>query len=438
MPNKYLSFSKIDIFLFLSVLALLVTGILFIYSSGVNSQGVVVTNEYFKQIIWASIGIVVMVILSLVKYDVYRDIAPILFAIFLALVVLTIVTGKVVKGAKSWLGVGELGIQPSEFLKVATILFIAGLLDRWGSKIKELKYVVIVCLIALVPMGLILVQPDFGTAMVFLPILLFMLIIAGAQARHLVYIVGVGAFSILFTMLPAWDQYLHAGHVQALEIFFNIKLIIVIAVTLTLLVALGAIGYRFFHRKYFIWISYVFSILDISFLASFGARMVLKEFQMKRLLVFMDPYFDAKGSGWNIIQSVTAVGSGGFSGKGYLQGTQSHLRFLPEQSTDFIFSILSEEWGFIGCALVFLAFGIILIRGLLIAQKSKDSYGSYIAAGIVGMFFFHMLINIGMAIGVMPITGIPLYFLSYGGSSLLAAMCAVGILSSISTHRYNF
>jgi rod shape determining protein RodA len=171
---------------------------------------------------------------------------------------------------------------------------------------------------------------------------------------------------------------------------------------------------------------------------AYAARRVLQEYQIMRLIVFMDPYVDPRGAGWNIIQSVTAVGSGGAFGKGFLQGTHSHYQYLPQQSTDFIFSILAEEWGFLGGVTIFALFILILGRGVYILAQAKDRFAASLAAGVVSMFFFHFVINVGMAIGVMPITGIPLFFLSYGGSSLWTGMMGVGVLMSIYTHRYKY
>jgi rod shape determining protein RodA len=163
---------------------------------------------------------------------------------------------------------------------------------------------------------------------------------------------------------------------------------------------------------------------------------VLKGYQIMRFIVFLDPQVDPQGAGWNLLQSVTAVGSGGFAGKGFLKGTQSHYQFLPQQSTDFIFSILAEEWGFLGGLLVFGLFLVILLRGVRIMYIARDDFGMHVAAGVVGMIFFHVVINIGMAMGIMPITGIPLFFLSYGGSSLWTALIGVGLLLDIYFRRY--
>jgi rod shape determining protein RodA len=169
---------------------------------------------------------------------------------------------------------------------------------------------------------------------------------------------------------------------------------------------------------------------------SFVARRVLKEYQIMRLIVFLDPEVDPQGAGWHIIQSITAIGSGGLAGKGYLQGTQSHYRFLPQQSTDFIFSIFTEEWGFLGGLLVFVLFLLICLRLVRIMKITADSFGAYIAAGLSGVYIFHFLINVGMTMGIMPVTGIPLLFMSYGGSSVLSAMSGIGLAMSIYVRRY--
>ena len=165
---------------------------------------------------------------------------------------------------------------------------------------------------------------------------------------------------------------------------------------------------------------------------------ILKEYQLKRLIVYIDPNSDPLGAGWNIIQSKIAIGAGGVWGRGFLNGTQSHYRFLPQQSTDFIFSILSEEFGFAGGSLVFVLYLIIMVRITFIMLSSKNVFGYYIASGILGMFFFHFVVNVGMVMGIMPITGIPLLFLSYGGSSLWTAMICIGLLMSINYRKLDF
>jgi len=429
---------RFDFFLVIPAMVLCTLGVLFIYSSGINSSGENISNEYLRQISWIIIGLVVFVIFSITKPYLFKEVAIFAYAIFFLLIILTLVTGRVVNGARSWIGVGELGIQPSEFLKIACILLVAKYLDRWANQIQGIFYFLRISLIFIIPMGAVLLQPDLGTAIVFIPIFLFMIFVSGAQLKHVMYVLLLLILVSFFTLYPAWAEFVNQERQPALVIFKNKTFIIVIMIITAAIIILSFVGWKFLKKLYFYWLMYASSILLLSYGFSIVLSQILKKYQMQRLVVFLDPYTDPKGSGWNIIQSITAVGSGGFNGKGYLQGTQSHYRFLPEQSTDFIFSILSEELGFIGALLVFTCFAFILFRTLFIIKNSKDTFSATTAAGIGGMIFFHVIINIGMATGIMPITGIPLIFISYGGSSLLSAMMALGILSSINSSRYNF
>lgn len=245
-----------------------------------------------------------------------------------------------------------------------------------------------------------------------------------------------GLLTIFFSMLPFYLMYMTESTSNVIILFTEQSIMTVISLTLVALAIITLLGSIFTRKHYFYYLTSIFSITGISYFFSYFARNILKEYQIMRLIVFLDPQVDPRGSGWNIIQSVTAVGSGGAFGKGYLKGTQSHYRYLPEQSTDFIFSIISEEIGFMGNLLIIVLFMLIFWRCINIILKSQDLFGSLIAAGIVGMIFFHFMINLGMAIGIMPITGIPLVFLSYGGSSLWTILLGMGILLSVYHRRY--
>jgi rod shape determining protein RodA len=285
-------------------------------------------------------------------------------------------------------------------------------------------------------MGIILLQPDFGTALVFIPVLLVMTTIAGITAKYIAFLgICIGLTGFLM-VVPLWQEYILRGEYPFLMIFSNIRFILILIAALTLVFLVALYGFFRFKRKYFFWVMYSSAILICSFGASFLATKVLKDYQIMRLIVFLDPNVDPRGSGWQIIQSITAIGSGGFFGKGFLEGTQSHYRFLPQQSTDFIFSILSEEMGFIGGLIVFALFLFILLRLIKIIKSTSDTFGSYIVAGISGMIVFHFMINVGMTMGLMPITGIPLLFMSYGGSSLISIMLAIGLCQSIHLRRF--
>lgn len=426
---------KFDFVLFLCVLLLVTTGVFFIYSSGVNSNGVLVTNEYVKQITWGSVGVVFLVIFSLLDYRRLKGITHFLYIALILLLVYTRLFGRYVNGAKSWIGLGDYGVQPSEFGKVIFILFLARYLDNSAQE-PSIKRIALAFFAFLLPVGLILLQPDLGTASVYIPVFFFMCFMTNIPLRYIFFLLASLFSVILFTILPVWNEYIMNNSVIALHSLSNknIKLIIVLA---TLLITILCIVARIYLKapRYFYWLGYTFLILSIGLSLSFVAEKVLKEYQIKRLIVFMNPQVDSLGAGWNIIQSKIAIGAGGRFGRGFLGGTQSHYRFLPQQSTDFIFSIFSEEMGFLGGAVIFSIYMIIVLRILLIMRACKNPFGLYISSGVLGMFVVHFFINVGMVMGIMPITGIPLLFMSYGGSSLFTAMICIGLVISVNRHR---
>jgi rod shape determining protein RodA len=429
--------AEMDLVILGSSIALVVIGILSIYSSGVTAEGVLVSKEYVKQIVWAVTGIGLMTFTAFVDYKRIKDYSFIFYAALAALLVFTRLFGKVVNGSRSWLGlVGDIGIQPSEFMKVATILFLAQYLAESEHE-SSLRRLGMSFAIILLPLGLILSQPDFGTALVFLPIFIFMIFVAGLDRRYIVFIIAFGLATSFLTVLPLWEKYILRSPTGFLFVLYTAPYSYAIVGAAVLIFALAVWGWSSFKKAYYFWIAYVSLVVSGSLLTSILAHKVLKEYQVMRLIVFLDPSIDPRGSGWNILQSMTAIGSGGIVGKGFLQGTQSHYRYLPQQSTDFIFSIIAEEWGFIGGLAVFALFFVIMRRSIFLLKTVKDAYATYIVAGILGMVFFHFLINAGMAMGIMPITGIPLFFLSYGGSSLWAVLLSMGLLLGISSRRYS-
>jgi rod shape determining protein RodA len=263
-----------------------------------------------------------------------------------------------------------------------------------------------------------------------------MMLLGGSKLKHLIYIIFTGSLIIYFTALPAWSEYIVREEVLIVKVLTEMATLRYVLFAIAIILLLSLAGLKFFKAMYYYWIIYISSSLFLALVGSIGGRMVLKGYQIMRLIIFIDPQVDPQGAGWNMIQSITAVGSGGFWGRGFKEGTQSHLRYLPQQSSDFIFSIFSEEAGFIGAVVFFSLYILILVRSLIIIDRSNDRYGVAIGGGIVGMIFFHVIINTGMAIGIMPITGIPLFFLSYGGSSLWTASIGIGILLSIYQRRY--
>ena len=341
-------------------------GILNLYSTTLEGE-VSVTPLYLKQIFWLLIGLAVMMVIAFTEYRFYSDFAYIVYMVAFFFLVVVMGYGIITSGAQRWIKIGSISFQPSEFVKISLILALAKFFhrppSREGFSLKDLPFPF---LLLLLPMGLILKQPDLGTAIILL--LIF--------------------FSILIFVKIRWSTLLAIG-------------------------LGGAV------------------LLPISW--SF-----LKEYQKRRIITFFNPELDPLGAGYHIIQSKIAVGSGGIIGKGFMKGTQCRLGFLPEQQTDFIFSALGEEWGLIGSLIIVGLYCMLILWGLRIAVQSKDRFGAILSFGVVAMLFWHIFINIGMVLGMMPVVGIPLPLLSYGGSFLLSTMIGMGLLLNVSMRRYLF
>ena len=429
-------FGDIDYYLLFSCFLLCALGIIAIYSSGIDAEGAIISNEYLKQILWFGIGIFLLIAAALFDFSRYKDIVWVFFAFAILLLIITLLAGRVVNGARSWLGIGGIGIQPAEFTKVATVLMLARYLEsaEFDSSFKKL---LITGIIMIIPLALILAQPDFGSALVFVPAALVMLTLADVDFRYILF----GVLSIfgvfLFLSLPLYAS----NHPNPENIIYTAitheNVLIAILIFVLVISIISGIGWLKFKKRYYYWFSYSMAILAISMIGAVAAHSILKPYQIMRLLVFIDPSIDPKGSGWNILQSITAIGSGGFLGKGFLQGTHSHARYIPQQSTDFIFSIIAEEFGFIGCTVLFILYGILFFRCVFLIETCKDRFSQLVIGGLLGIFAFHFMINIGMAMGIMPVTGVPLYVVSYGGSSLWTGLISIGILTGISARRYS-
>lgn len=358
-------FKNTDYIVLILALILAIIGIVGIYSAGVNSTSS--QDEYIKQIMWVAISLAVMFVVWMLDYHTSSIIGIAAYPILLILLVLVLFMPEI-NGASSWFAIGSIQIQPSEFMKIAYILILAKYIDYIYTKgkdsINKLKYIIGAIGIFALPVGLIMLQPDLGTALVFASITFFMLFKAGISYKYVV------------------------------------ALVLILIVTVPLL--------------------YFF---------------VLSGYQQERIQVFFNPEQEPLGAGYNAIQSKIAVGSGMLFGTGLTKGTQTQWGYLPVKSSDFIFSVISEELGFVMSVSIVLIYIIMLCRMLKIVETSKDRLGSAIAIGVFGMFFFHFLENIGMTIGLMPITGIPLPFVSYGGSNMLTNFVALALLLSISSRR---
>ncbi len=395
-----------DPMLFLLIAGLALFGIAMIYSAGVlDVPSRAVSGLWRQQVLWFVIGMIAIPFILRIPVVWLEWLSQPLYGFAILLLILTLIFGTGAGTAASvsgWLAIGPVAVQPSEFAKVAVILMLARVLGTWREPPSTLWALWKPIAIVLIPMGLVMLQPDLGTALVFASILIAALFWAGTPLPTLFFLVSpvIGLFLSINTWV--WGGW-----------------IIILA------------GLLFLYKPY---LSEGISILVLNVVAGAIALPLwnsLETYQKNRFLVFLDPSVDPRGAGYNLIQSRVAIGSGGWFGKGFTEGTQKRLAFLPEQHTDFIFSVIGEEWGFVGVAAVLITFGLIFWRLVRIAERSSDPFASLVPFGLFGSWFAHVLINTGMTVGIMPITGIPLPFLSYGGSFLLVNLLAVGIVQRI-------
>jgi len=423
---------KLDYALIASFLTLICVGILTIYSAGGRDD-----NQHIRQISWAITGMVFFILMLFVNHHRMGEYAFFIYIAGMLLLIVVLLIGKRVRGAKSWITVfGGFGFQPSEFVKIAVIISLARFLDRVGDDIKSLKNVIITLVIAVIPMGLILLQPDFGTALVYLPICLVMLFFAGIKYTHLISLLIIFGIAVVLPLLTTFSKLTHSETFSFLQVLDDTRIVIFIALMFGFLSGVMYVLFRMTKKDLLYKASTIFLIFFAGLILAAPLGRFLKSYQKERLVVFLKPSIDPFGSGYNIIQSKIAVGAGGLFGKGLLGGTQSQLGFLPERSTDFIFSIFAEEWGFVGSLALLAVYSVFIFRGIMIIFEARDRFSCLLAAGIMGMLLFHIIINIGMTIGIMPITGIPLPFLSYGGSFLLTCIVAASLLTNIEMRRY--
>jgi len=356
---------NLDYTLLFAVVLLCFYGLLVLYSS----TRLAVTggsDPYFfvkRQSLWALVGFVFLTIIIFIDYHNLERYSRVIYFGAIILLIMVIFAGRLTYGARRWLAIGPFDFQPSEFAKIALIGFLADFLSKNKQKLDNFFYYLLPFAYTGLLVLLVFMQPDLGTSLVYLAILIIMLFAAGVKIKYL-------AFTFLASL----------SSIPVLWIF-------------------------------------------------------LKDYQKNRLILFLNPNLDPLGGGYNVIQSKIAIGSGGFLGNGIFSGLQSQLNFLPAQHTDFVFSVVGEELGFIGTVLLLGLYAIILWRGIKIALEARDLLGSLLAAGAVSFLFFHIVVNIGMAMGMLPATGLPLPFLSYGGSFMISNLMVIGILLNVQLNK---
>ncbi|NLI80233.1 MAG: rod shape-determining protein RodA [Deltaproteobacteria bacterium] len=351
------------------MIGIISVGLLSVYSALYPQIKVNPTHNLFiKQLIWLSFGFVFLFCSLLVDYQQLRAVSVWIYALGIVMLVAVLVIGKEVNGSRRWLEMGGLQFQPSEYMKVAIVIQLASYFSSQEiTPYPSLRRLLIPLGIILLPMILVLAEPDLGTTIS----------------------LGAVGFTVLFFMGVRW-RYVIVSTILLLPLLFPI------------------------------W------------------EHVLKPYQKRRILILLRPDLDPLGAGYHIRQSKIAIGSGMLWGKGFLNGTQNKLHFLPEKHTDFIFSVWAEEWGFVGCSVLLVLFASLIFFSLRVARRSKDRYGSLLVVGMTALILWQVVINIGMVIGLLPVVGITLPFVSYGGSSLITLCVAIGLIENVSMRRYIF
>jgi rod shape determining protein RodA len=397
--------SRFDFIIFACVIVLLGFGLAAIYSS---TQNVInVRNNFEKQIIALILSTIVFFVIYGLPNTLIRNVIPWAYGGTILLLIAVLIFGRTVGGARAWLVIGPLTLQPAEFSKIATLLALASYLEEQGKDLDDIKTIGKYLAIGFFPVALIMLEPDLGSSLVFFGMILALLFWRGISTFGL-FIVLSPPLVMIASLFGIW--YILGSFVIVIVFLFVFKRNIFISSAL-----LGVNFASAFFVKYF------FNILS--------------PHQKKRILSFVDPNADPLGAGYNAIQAQIAIGSGGLWGKGYMSGSQTQLQFIPEQWTDFIFCVIGEEFGFFGSILVISIFLIIFLRMLKIANETKSEFLSLVAVGILSIFVIHFAINIGMVIGVVPVIGIPLPFISYGGSSLLSNFIMLGVIFNIARSK---
>lgn len=416
-------------------LLLMALGLMNIYSASYNPDFPNFfdqTTEHGKQAVWIGISLTLGAAVMLVRGDFLRDFSYGIYAFILLLLVLVLLVGKEVNGQKGWFGVGSFGIQPSEFAKFATALA----LSRYLSGLKALadgRSRLVSTLIIAAPAALILLQPDTGTALVSLAFIL-VLYKEGLSGNFL--LLGILALVLGILSLLTKDSSLDLPFTEVVLTgkYFLIAMIALVLLGLVFLVRRFVV--RRERKRYFQLMGFTF-LISVGIISSvdYAFNNVMQEHQQNRILDMLGQKEDLKGFGYNVEQSKIAIGSGGFMGKGYLEGTHTKYKYVPEQSTDFIFCTVGEEWGFVGSVVLIALFATLILRIIFISDRQRSRFTRIYCYCVACIFFFHLTINIGMTVGLAPVIGIPLPFFSYGGSSLIGFSILLGILLRLDAER---
>ena len=403
-----------DIIITLCYIILVFFGFISIYSSQYSEElpFVSLKNESFKQLMWILICLIIFFIIQILEYRFIFDLAIPLYFLSLVLLVLVLLFGQEVKSSVSWFNFFGLKFQPSEFAKFSTALILAKVFDSSNLKVDSVKSLIKVSTLILIPFILILFQGDTGTALVYFSF--FLVLLREGLSLKLFFIAL--SFVVIFMMGIILEK-------TILYTIFTILFLIIVGLSI-----------KDFKRIINSSIFFVLVILVING-QDFLMNNVLKPHQKKRIESLINPNADPLGAGWNVTQSKIAIGSGSFLGKGYMEGSQTSFNFVPFQSTDFIFSVIGEEFGYLGSMIFIILYFIFLYRILILAENQKDKFARVFGYSVFSIIFFHFFVNISMTLGLFPVVGIPLPFVSYGGSSLLSFSLLIFIFLKLNSFK---
>jgi len=429
---------RLDWVLVFTTFFVVVIGLLMVHSTEMGTGSGLLIRQWSA----AGVGFLGLIFLALLPYQVFRSYIRPLYIFMILVLVAVLAFGVNLRGTKGWFHLGPIYLQASEVAKIAFVITLAGYLDRriqWVSP----RALVIPFLIALFPIGMILLQPDLSSSLVFFPATLVMFYVSGARTLHLLAICLVGG---LATGIPLASTYfdLIEGSLKGKPVltFFadaleggwpSVWLFLGVSTSISF-VWWFLRKMRVYIPSAYLWITLF--LLGLGTLGAVASEYALKDYQRKRLVAFLNPNIDPLGGGYNVRQSQIAIGSGRVLGKGYGRGSQSRLGFLPSRHTDFIFSVIGEELGFVRSVFILALYFLIVWRGFEIALVSRDRFGSLVASGFSAMFAFYFVLNLGMTMGLAPVAGVPLPLVSYGGSAMVSSLFAIGLLLSIHWRRY--
>ncbi|MDQ3050075.1 MAG: rod shape-determining protein RodA [Bacteroidota bacterium] len=415
MRKQQSIFQNIDWVIVILYLALMLVGWVNIYAAVYNEEHksiLDVSQNYGKQLIWIGTSVFIAIIILIIDGKFFEAFAIPIYGVVILLLIAVLLLGREVAGSKSWFEVGSFRIQPAEFAKFATALAVAKFLSTVNINMQDLRTKLIAGVIILIPFSLILMQNDTGSALVFASFI-FVLYREGLSQNVLI----LGFFGVLLFVLA-----LMISKFTILIVLGGICILAILLLRKT--------------RRNIITVTVIFALAaSVVFSVDYFFNSILEPHQKERINVLLGKETDLKGAGYNVNQSLIAIGSGGLSGKGFLNGTQTKFDFVPEQSTDFIFCTIGEEWGFVGTFLVLGIFTALLYRIIFVAERQKSHFTRVYAYGVASIIFMHVMVNVGMTIGLLPVIGIPLPFLSYGGSSLWSFTMLLFILVKLDSYR---